>query len=284
MSMIPGSGSPLPAAETPLEACARSFYVPLAECMTGYGFGYGPDAWNPYVRELLDTDTDTDTAITTASASISGSESRQQAGAVLERYVHSFQPATVAEAVFGKGLEALPPELKHDPVVSEPFPRKVSVLRIPFFPMPWTPAGRLRLPARYYRESYNTKLKDEAQRTRATFRSIRDRGYEIRPEQARRAKSAVVLCVCLKLGEQTRYIVINGHHRLAALSALGYDRVPIALTREFIPVVDHENASFWPAVREGLYSKEAAQAMVRSFFTDDGRRKARSFGLLKAPL
>lgn len=67
----------------------------------------------------------------------------------------------------------------------------------------------------------------------------------------------------LDAGQQWRYQVHVGHHRIAALAALGYTDVVMRVS----PIVTRrEDASFWPAVRQGIYTAVEAVALFDRFF------------------
>lgn len=248
------------------DGLARAFYVPIEQCMTGYGFGYGPDACNPFVEQIR--------------AFEAGTE-REPAGSTLERFVRAFRPETVAEAVLGRGSERVPPELKGSTITRMPFPRKRTPLRVPGHPMPWTRPEKLYPPETEFPEDWRSgQVRGHFNRTIKTYTSIRDNGYQPPQLHGRRLSKAVISVVCLKRGDEARYIVISGHHRLAALAVLQHRRVLVALTTYHIPIADLENCENWPVVREGIYDRSTAEVVTESFFADDGRAKAASFGLL----
>ncbi len=248
------------------QGLARSFYVPIEHCMTGYGFGYGPCAFNPFVEQIK--------------AYEAGRE-RDPNGSTLERVVRGFRPETVAEAVFGRGADRLPPELRGAAITRMPFPRRRTPLRVPGHPLPWTRPSKLYPPDTSFRENWgNGAVGGHFRRTIETYISIRDHGYRPPEAHGRKITRALIAVVCLKRFEEARYIVISGHHRLAALAVLGRRRVPVALTTYHVPIADYENRANWPVVRHGVYDEETAGLVAESFFQDDGRAKAQSFGLI----
>lgn len=64
-----------------------------------------------------------------------------------------------------------------------------------------------------------------------------------------------------KTGEW-RWNVSSGHHQSIALAALGYDSVPLRVKR----LVYENEASYWPNVLSGLYSKEGALKLFNTIF------------------
>ena len=60
----------------------------------------------------------------------------------------------------------------------------------------------------------------------------------------------------LRANGENRYLVSPGHHRAAALAALGYAVAPVRIRRSL--VVRREDVSGWPGVRKGLFSEKIA--------------------------
>jgi hypothetical protein len=64
------------------------------------------------------------------------------------------------------------------------------------------------------------------------------------------------------------YIVISGNHRMAALSALGYETVPVQLCTKYGlgGVLKFEDARYWPAVINGILSESEAKKVFKRMF------------------
>lgn len=92
-----------------------------------------------------------------------------------------------------------------------------------------------------------------------TFRSIRDRGYV--PQQfagapvARRLEAA---------DGAAAYLMLDGNHRLAALGALGFDRVVVRWSG--LQTVREREARRWAGVARGAWSLEDALRVFRAYF------------------
>src|SRR5690606_26217142 len=96
----------------------------------------------------------------------------------------------------------------------------------------------------------------EFNRVRDTFNSIRDHGY--RPELA----SGEVLGFFVLMGDQYRFLVRGGHHRLAAMAALGHASVRVAFDQNMARSVNVESLKLWPLVRTGAYDEPLARLFI----------------------
>ena len=62
-----------------------------------------------------------------------------------------------------------------------------------------------------------------------------------------------------------RYLVRWGHHRVSALAALGFERLPVAINFGFpVRVVE---AEFWPHVKSGLFTHDQAIILFDKIFS-----------------
>ncbi len=68
----------------------------------------------------------------------------------------------------------------------------------------------------------------------------------------------------LVTGDSFRFHVLNGNHRAAALSALGWQSIPVRVRR----LVFREEFAFWPKVQDGTFSPREALAIFDRFFID----------------
>jgi hypothetical protein len=91
--------------------------------------------------------------------------------------------------------------------------------------------------------------------------SIRATGYlrSARPDDD-------VAATVLHAAGQSRYLISPGHHRAAAMAALGARTIPVRLAG----IVRREEAPLWPAVRAGWLGLEEAQAIFDRIL--DGRQ------------
>lgn len=197
------------------------------------------------------------------------------AGSPLEAFYQSWQPASAAEVLGVTGASAL---------------RWLPPLASP---LPWdslTPDAHLRLwsdiAARDYRDSgfdlspeagwkgWGPMRQDageaEFARLRRAMAAIRRHGYH-RHAAYDGDIAAQVLC----RGDKLRFALGPGQHRVAALSALGHEDIPLRCDPHFIR---REDAPRWPNVRRGLYTQDQAVAVFDRIFA-----AARPPAVLTAP-
>jgi hypothetical protein len=90
----------------------------------------------------------------------------------------------------------------------------------------------------------------EVRRLVDVFQSIRTLGF-----RRSDGPDGDIEAVVLRADGENRYLVSPGHHRAAALAALGYAEVPLRLSGI---VVRREDVGAWPGVRKGLFTEEIA--------------------------
>ena len=107
----------------------------------------------------------------------------------------------------------------------------------------------------------NLKGRIEFDRLLKTFRSIDKHGFRYQRFQNLIDGFALVDGD----GEEFRIVVVHGNHRLAALTALGYEKAPIRLVPPY--VVRAADVNRWPQVKSKLWSTEEALNYFESFFS-----------------
>jgi hypothetical protein len=89
--------------------------------------------------------------------------------------------------------------------------------------------------------------------------SIHDKGFHVN----RQGVNNITATVFLQPGEY-RFFIVGGHHRIAALGALGYDVVAMQVSPA--DIVRRTEAEWWPLVRHGWLSQaEAVEVFDRIF-------------------
>ena len=76
---------------------------------------------------------------------------------------------------------------------------------------------------------------------------------------------------------KVRFIQMDGAHRFAVLSALGYDRVIVKLDIDRYPPIFEEDIERWPYVQSGLISRTDALQLFQLYFTLNGNERAKMF-------
>lgn len=244
---------------SPIEAVLRAgsarglIEVPLADCrlLHAAAFPCRPNAGNPFVETLL--------------AHRAG-KCQEYAGSALEAYFTRWQPKNASDVLGLMGRDA-PPGLRE----AEPLA----------YVMPWSGGCPLQalenrarmIDASHRRAGERTARSEgwkgwgpvservghlEFERLLRVLRSIETRGY-----QRTSARDGDIGALVLTTGTQSRFLISPGHHRAAALAAIGFATAPVRL---FPVVVRREDVSEWPAVRGGLFAEDGALAVFDRIF------------------
>lgn len=247
---------PPPLYDDPLEALYLStqhdlpaaFKCPIEAIVDPKGFGFGKEAWHPFVAATQELERGGEAA----------------AEALLERFYTEFRPQSAAEAYLGFSkaptfLAGLAPHL--------------------YLLAPWTietPEQMLSLVEEFIQSDNRehgggglTLFKDghpmigpvtpekrklELQRLAHLYRSMKQSGYDRTMGDSR--------YIMLRRGRDCRYIPFGGgYHRASVRAAQGVDWVPGQFypRRAFVDVAD---VDYWPQVRRSLWSRSQALAYV----------------------
>ncbi|WP_406945519.1 hypothetical protein ACJA3J_03350 [Halobacillus sp. SY10] len=85
----------------------------------------------------------------------------------------------------------------------------------------------------------------------------------------------------LRNGEDYRFKVTGGQHRMAVLGVLGQTDLDVKLQPDWKRVIDIRHIDQWEQVKNGTYSVRAAQKVFHCYFQTTGKEKAEKYGLLK---
>ncbi len=245
----------LPTALTVQDSRSSIFEVEVDKCRSLNGFSFAKTGWNHFTAVLKES---------LADPKLTYEKS------TLKKFYDRFQPANRQEHFFGssgpgnyiepldRGWTLLPwAETKN---------RTVNPNKSPTLQSGGNP---------HYGPNSDEFGIEQARRLVTTYALIKENGYlpEIFPD-------GYVQGYLLKDGDDYRFYVNEGQHRMAAIGLLGYKTIKVKFNPDFIPVVDIKQIKDCPQVRRGLYSKETAEKVFRYYFEEDGRRKARELGLL----
>ncbi len=238
--------------ETDLAECAR-FRVHLRWCVDAIGYSFAPDAQgsnrHPYVGALLERAAQTGLAY---------------AGSALRTHYAAFQPA-LARDLFPEArdsaLGAMPanthfvPWLTDDPDERVRKTRRALANEFPGVGMPNNPL---------FGPLSDQQGEVEYDRIYRVFTSIRECGY--RPPKHRKDD---IQGLALRRGDEMRFLVTAGKHRVAALSALAHlgevdPEIPARFRRPLI--IDIRDIREWPQVRRGGWRTDAAARYMERLF------------------
>lgn len=69
----------------------------------------------------------------------------------------------------------------------------------------------------------------------------------------------------LRSGQSISFFVRGGKHRAAAMTHLGFEKIPVAFRQRFPRIVDAGQASYWPLVANGQISKQHACEILDAY-------------------
>jgi len=243
--------------------------VPLARCRYLYGGTFGPvhgedpatSGWHPFVAVLHQW---------------SANPELRYEDSVLAEFYRRFQPRNQVEFLFPRDVAAAHADaaLARAPMGAGYAPLVPWQLALE----PGSDRGEHGLGPEHGHQSFgpvsSAKGRTEFTRLRSTFVSIRDQGYQ--PTRAGREISGLFVL----RGDDYRFVVRAGHHRMAALAALGVATVRVGFFRQDPRAVNVEAVRTWPLVREGVFDEALAVRFVDQLFAEDQSWRGRDLGLV----
>jgi hypothetical protein len=116
--------------------------------------------------------------------------------------------------------------------------------------------------------------KREFSRLIHVFESIKRSGY-----QKDEAIKDPVNGYFLKSGNDVRFVLLQGNHRISALKVLGYSDVDVVIRQGHPAVVDRADLRKWTCEGGGIYPSGMAGDLFDSLFYEKGIKKAQRYGL-----
>lgn len=251
------------------EACRRknygelaAFLCPIAKLITVNGFSFlHRKSWHPFVETLQEF--------------IASGGRQTYSGSSLEQFYQSWQPRHSLEALIGAigpaSLTHYPPWAMHSPWLDiNPDKRRAYMQHMMKDENRW---GGLERTDGYGLHGPVSFQSGEAEYRRLlrTLNSIRRHGYD------RRISRNDVTVVALEHEGRYRFCIIRGQHRIPVLAVLGYQAVPVSITR----VMHSSEVAHWPQVYRKQWTAQEALAYIEHLFTFDARSWAESRGLIK---
>ena len=216
------------------------FEVELDKCIDLYGAGYTDD-FQHFVAVLNE---------------YAGNPELKYEDSVLNTYYERFQPRNAEEALFIKQGRA--PRLRHG-WIGYPWLWDRS-LKVVFDPSP----GETR-PGGNHHFGPNTDEFGEAEFKRLVplYNILKEQGYH--PELF---ADGYISGYLLVKGDDYRFVVTEGQHRMAVLAALGYEKIRCRFSNQpqYPHVVLWEDVKKWPQVANGVYSRNLALKIFERFF------------------
>ncbi|MCG3169175.1 MAG: hypothetical protein CALGDGBN_00688 [Pseudomonadales bacterium] len=232
----------------------------LDSCVIFNGLSLSRTGWHPYVaagREFI------------------AGTSQSYRGSILERYHLAWQPIDGLSALIGasKGPSSLaefPPYVMHAPWFNVlPEQRLKGIAKIARRENAAFGGQEMTIVEGHGLQGPVSSRKGEVEYGRliSVLRSLQHRGYD-------RTHGDIAVQI-LKRGEAYRFRLAHGHHRAAALAALGYAVAPCTPRM----LIDRDDVDNWPQVSNGTWSIKQALAYFDHHFDFDSLAWARKLGL-----
>ncbi|MBE0494587.1 MAG: hypothetical protein IBX48_09635 [Thiomicrospira sp.] len=110
----------------------------------------------------------------------------------------------------------------------------------------------------YYGPISEQKALLEYKRLTKVVKSISKQGYQMH--------KGTIEGFFMRSGNDFRFFVLGGKHRVAAMVHLGYQTVPVRMRPSYPRVIDRSDAYNWPLVRSGEISVLLAQHIFDAYF------------------
>ena len=102
------------------------------------------------------------------------------------------------------------------------------------------------------------KCSIEAKRMEYVIKRIHIDGYQ----RSNDKDGDIKVTALVNENKDWRWLVTSGFHRVCAVTALGYESIPVRVNL----VISRQDVDFWPHVSSGLYSRENALTIFDNFF------------------
>jgi hypothetical protein len=144
---------------------------------------------------------------------------------------------------------------------------------LPLFNYPW---GTFRkneyfstknpLNSRFCGPSENSFIKEEFHRTISLYKEIKKSGYK----PWKYGNTFIGGTFLINREGETRFIVLQGNHRLAILSHLNYNKIAVRNVPGYIAKIFEKNLDQWSLVKKCKCSSEMAHKVFSLFFKENG--------------
>ena len=240
-----------------------AFEVPLAQCRYPFHFSYDPLGWHPFVQTLRQYQENPELCYRES---------------VLYEFYRKHQPKSLLEAFFG--TPAAPPTEVSAGLSS------LAELAIPQYEpfFPWDPKkptakGEKGLDSAHGHQGFGPVSDDKGQlellRLTRTYDSIKTNGY-----QPGHGHDGDIRGYLLKADGDYRFVIRQGLHRAAVLSAMNYTHIRVRFFDPYPRAIFKAELPNWPQVKRGVMSEEAAERIFMMFFKENGTEKAKRIGLI----
>ncbi len=238
------------------ESYHEKIFVDIKDCTSINGFAFG-QGWHFLVETL---------------EQYKKNRSIKYEDTALAKYYECYQPQNLLEALFGKNKT----DNDSDFLALTKYRSPQNA------PMPWTPMKMVTKSFKRNSGDYGPKDKfsnygiHRMRRLISIYGSIKENGFD---EEKNSEIGDHIKGILLKRNNEYKFLVVNGNHRIAALSALGYQKVSVRSCKKFPSIIDIDNCPNWPCVKKGIYNENAARKILLHYFEENGLNKAKEWGI-----
>lgn len=223
--------------------------VEIDKCRDNFAFGYGDDGWHPFVELIKEIATNPEI---------------KYVKSVLWKYYFLFRPKNLQEALMGEGM------------------RDITPISDGLIALPWeTHFGQTILENRdqhYFFGPYPVAEGEAVMKKLSNhYQLAKESGYH-----SNAFDDNYIRGYLLKTDNDYRFVVCEGHHRIAALAALGYTKIRCKLLdeKDLPRLVNIRGLTKWSYVKNKAYSQDVAKDVFYAFFNNNGRERAVGASLL----
>lgn len=162
---------------------------------------------------------------------------------------------------------------KFAPSSTNGFINSEIICQLPLFVYPWGTFNDGSLNSfkdpslsRFCGPSTDQFILDEFDRIVTLYKNLKETGYK----PNRYPNSYLGGTILKRENGAIKFVVMQGNHRMAVLSHLGYQRIEVRLIPQALKYVKEEEVLKWAAVREGLCTKDDALNVFNFFFQENG--------------
>lgn len=207
-----------------------------SQARTIFGSSFGKDGWHHLIKTLEEYDSNPNMHYSQTS---------------LYSFLKNFSPKSICEL--------LDDNLNCD--------------NLPLFIYPWGTfrknehfSNKNPLNSRFCGPSENSFIKEEFERTISLYKEIKKSGYK----PWKYGNTFIGGTFLIDKEGETRFIVLQGNHRLAILSHLNYDKIAVRNVPSYIAKVFEKNLGKWSLVKNCKCSPEMAHKIFSLFFNENG--------------
>lgn len=246
-------------------AVQASYDCPLHQCISVNGFSLSDTGWHPFVEALQDV--------------FSNSGKNQYEGSFLQHYYETWKPHSSRDVFAGfkdapEVLTSIAPFAVHAPwMAADPKDRQSVMERYIHDENRVAGYDGLTAKSGYGLHGPVSKTKGEIEFRRLinVYKSIEANGYD------RTQGDGDITVTGIEYNGDFRFCVMHGQHRIAALSALEFKKVPVKVVR----IVRYSEICHWPQVYRGFWTEAQARKLVRHLFAFNSKRWAEKIGLIR---